>query len=98
MTALLEIQGVSKTFRAVGKPQVQALDDVSISVAEGEIAGLVGESGSGKSTLVRCIVRLQRPDRGSIVYDGIDVINARVRIFVVCAGRCRWFFRIRTPA
>ena len=74
---LLEVSGVSKAFHAVGKPSVHALDDVSMSIAEGEIAGLVGESGSGKSTLVRCIVRLERPDRGTVMYDGVDVLKAQ---------------------
>ena len=57
--------------------QIRALDGVSISVSEGEIVGLVGESGCGKSTLGRTVVGLERPKSGSIVYEGIDVLELR---------------------
>lgn len=77
MGVVLSVQGVSKTFHAVGKPPVHALDDVSLAIGEGETFGLVGESGSGKSTLIRCIVKLEHPDSGRITYDGLDVIRAR---------------------
>ena len=52
---------------------VDALDDVSIHVAEGECVALVGESGSGKTTLLRCFNRLVEPDAGTVVVDGTDV-------------------------
>jgi ribose transport system ATP-binding protein len=62
----LELCGVSKSFRAV-----QALRDVSIAVAPGEIQGLVGENGSGKSTLVKILSGYHAPDRGgSLAIDG----------------------------
>jgi oligopeptide transport system ATP-binding protein len=74
---ILSVNGVIKTFHSVGKPPVHALDDVSLEIGEGQTFGLVGESGSGKSTLIRCIVKLEHPDSGSITYDGVDVIRAR---------------------
>ncbi|MGE3267653.1 MAG: ATP-binding cassette domain-containing protein, partial [Chloroflexota bacterium] len=74
---LLSVQSVSRTFHAVGKPPVHALRAVSLEIGEGQTFGLVGESGSGKSTLIRCIVRLEHPDSGSITYDGIDVTRAK---------------------
>ncbi len=49
------------------------LSDVSLSLEEGKILGLVGPSGSGKSTLARCIVGLQRPDRGSILFKSVNI-------------------------
>jgi len=75
-TALLSLNELSKTFRARGRPPVVALDRVSLDVPTGTIAGLVGESGSGKSTLIRCVMGLEHPDSGSIIYDGTDMAHA----------------------
>ncbi len=64
-THLLEIEGLSKHFSGV-----QALDDVSLSVAAGEVHALIGQNGAGKSTLVKCISGVHPPDRGRMVFDG----------------------------
>ncbi len=84
MTALLEVENLSKRFplrrsaldalRRRPRPMLQAVRDVSLSVARGEALGIVGESGCGKSTLARCLVRLHEPDSGHIAYDGADVL------------------------
>jgi oligopeptide transport system ATP-binding protein len=57
----------------------RAVDDVSFSLARGEILGLAGGSGSGKTTLARCIIRLVEPDSGEIELDGVDVRAAHRR-------------------
>ncbi|MEP1538112.1 MAG: ABC transporter ATP-binding protein [Paracoccaceae bacterium] len=54
---------------------VQAVDDVSLSVQQGEVLGLVGESGSGKSTVARLIAGLYQPDSGSIRIHGTDITS-----------------------
>jgi ABC-type oligopeptide transport system ATPase subunit len=69
---LFDLSHISKSFAAI-----RALDDVSLSIDEGEAVGLVGESGAGKSTLVKCALRLVLPDAGAIAYDGIDVVAAK---------------------
>lgn len=78
MTALLEVDGLGKQFPARGG-SVDAVDDVSFSLAAGETLGVVGESGSGKSTLARLVVRLLEPTTGTIRLDGDDVAHLRRR-------------------
>ena len=73
---IIEIQNLSKTF-GVGEGQVAALDDVSLSVEQGEIFGIIGLSGAGKSTLVRCINLLERPDAGQILFHGEDLMGLK---------------------
>jgi glutamate transport system ATP-binding protein len=62
---LVRIQGVNKSFGAF-----QALHDIDLDVARGEVVVVVGASGSGKSTLCRCINRLETIDSGTITIDG----------------------------
>ena len=62
---LLALVGISKRFGAH-----QALDEVSLAVDPGEVVAIIGRSGSGKSTLLRVINGLERPESGTIVFDG----------------------------
>ena len=69
MAAALEVAGVSRRYgNAAGA--VQALDDVSLAVAEGEFAALLGPSGCGKSTLLNVIAGLDEADAGEILVGG----------------------------
>jgi oligopeptide transport system ATP-binding protein len=76
---LLEVKGLQKHFpvtegilaRRVG--EVRAVDCVDFTLRRGETLGLVGESGCGKTTTGRCILLLERPTAGEILYDGVDL-------------------------
>src|ERR1700678_144224 len=81
--ALLEVRNLTKIFDIAESPlgvrrpgEVRAVDDVSLEIHAGETLGLVGESGSGKSTLGRLILRLIEPTSGSVVFDGVDLLQA----------------------
>ncbi|MGX7029964.1 methionine ABC transporter ATP-binding protein [Vagococcus zengguangii] len=69
---MIELKDISVTFS--GKKEVQAVKDVNLSIAKGDVFGIVGYSGAGKSTLVRVINFLQKPTAG-IVQIGETVVN-----------------------
>ena len=75
---ILSVRSVSKEFR-VGKSRVQAIDDVSLDVSEGECLAIVGESGSGKSTLANMILGLYPPSSGEIIYKGMTLPAKRTK-------------------
>ncbi len=62
---LLQARGVSKRF-----PGVQALEDVQLTLARGEVLAVIGENGAGKSTLMKILAGVETPDRGEIRIDG----------------------------
>lgn len=68
MTALLEADGITKTFSGI-----HALDDVSITVEAGERVGLIGPNGAGKTTFFNCLLGILPTDRGSVLLDGRDL-------------------------
>jgi NitT/TauT family transport system ATP-binding protein len=73
MTNLLEVSNVKRTFPRGGGEELLVLEDVNLSLKEGEIVGLLGRSGSGKSTLLRLIAGLSRPQGGSLSYMGTPI-------------------------
>jgi branched-chain amino acid transport system ATP-binding protein len=74
---LLELDRVSRRFGGV-----VALDDVSLAVDEGEVAGLIGPNGAGKTTAFNVITRLYRPDSGRVVFTGRELARTRAHRIV----------------
>ncbi|MFC7097691.1 ABC transporter ATP-binding protein [Halobaculum marinum] len=66
--SLLSIDGLVKDFGGL-----RAIDDLSVSVEEGEIVGVMGPNGAGKSTFFNCVSGVITPDDGSVTFDGTDV-------------------------
>ena len=76
--SIIELKNISKTFQTEDGV-FTAVDDVSLSVKNGEIFGIIGYSGAGKSTLVRAINLLGRPTSGSVTVRGKDFLSLSAR-------------------
>src|ERR1700759_1406164 len=97
---LLEVRGLQMHFpvtegivinRKVG--EVKAVDGIDFTMRRGETMGLVGESGCGKTTTGRCILRLQKPTAGAILYDGVDIAKLEPRDLVALRRRIQVIFQ-----
>jgi len=71
---MIELRGLEKVYRDTGEPIV-ALQDINLTIEDGEIFGIIGLSGAGKSTLVRCINLLEKPTAGQVLLDGRDLMT-----------------------
>ncbi|MCC2605230.1 ABC transporter ATP-binding protein [Planctobacterium marinum] len=84
-TPLLNVEAVSRVYHSLGgmfsgkRHNVRAVNQVSLSLAEGDVVGLVGESGSGKSTLARMIIGLEQPDSGQVLLKGANIHACRAQ-------------------
>lgn len=76
--SMIEVRSLSKIFRTK-HGTVHALNDINLSIAEGDIFGIIGMSGAGKSTLVRCMNMLERPTEGTVLFDGKDLSRLSAR-------------------
>ncbi|NMB11187.1 MAG: ABC transporter ATP-binding protein [Firmicutes bacterium] len=70
--ALLRVENLTKIFGS-GKSEVVAVDNVSFSIYRGEVISLLGESGSGKTTAARMLLRLSKPTKGRISFEGQEI-------------------------
>ena len=69
---MIEIRHLNKTYRTADK-DIVALEDINLTINDGEIFGIIGLSGAGKSTLVRCINLLEQPSAGEVIVDGESI-------------------------
>ncbi|KUO22804.1 ABC transporter ATP-binding protein [Streptomyces dysideae] len=95
-----EIRFENVTFSYPGEAARPALDDVTLTLPLGRIVALVGENGSGKTTLVKLLAGLYTPDRGRVLWDGVDAATAdrrqlAERIAMVAQDFKRWPFTAR---
>jgi oligopeptide transport system ATP-binding protein len=97
---LVEVRGLKMHFpitegiiarRKIG--EVKAVDGVSLTIRRGETLGLVGESGCGKTTMGRCILRLETPTDGAILYDGVDIGSLNRKALTALRRRIQVIFQ-----
>lgn len=69
---LLEVKSLTKYYK-----DVRALSDINFEIKKGEFVSVIGPSGSGKTTLIRCVNRLIDATKGSIVYEGTDLLTLK---------------------
>src|SRR5262249_52437615 len=81
----------SVSRRVIGT--VKAGDGIDFTIRRGETMGLVGESGCGKTTTGRCILRLETPTSGEILYDGIDVAKLKRKELLALRRRIQVIFQ-----
>ena len=70
---MIELEHIVKSFHADKDKSIHAVNDVSLTIEDGDIYGIIGFSGAGKSTLVRCINLLERPDSGNVRINGVEM-------------------------
>jgi len=90
---MIEAIGVSKEFE-----RIKAVDNISLTIKEGNVFGLIGTNGAGKSTLIRMLCGILKPSSGTIKIDGISVfeqVNAKELFFYISDDQ--YFFNNSTP-
>lgn len=71
---MIQLDNIEKIYKTK-KGSVVGVDNVSLEIKKGKIFGIVGYSGAGKSTLLRCINLLERPSKGKVIIDGVDMTS-----------------------
>jgi len=98
---MIEVRNLVKRFdsrRAFfrsqrAQPLVHAVDGVSFALRSCESLGLVGESGSGKTTIGRCLVRMEKPNEGEILFDGVDIAGLDEKALLPYRKRMQYVFQ-----
>ncbi len=85
----IEVDHLTKIYTPKGAGEVRALDGLDLAVPQGTIAALLGPNGAGKTTTVKVLTTLIRPDAGTAVIDGIDVLRhpERIRPIIGVSGQ-----------
>ena len=70
---MLEIKNISFGY----KKNIPVLENISLSVASGEILGILGPNGTGKTTFIKCINNILKPDCGEVLFNGKNISNMK---------------------
>jgi ABC-2 type transport system ATP-binding protein len=96
--AIVSVEHLTKVYRSRRRGDVKAVDDISFSVAAGEILGLLGPNGAGKTTTIKQIATLVRPTSGGITVDGVDAVRSPLeavrRVGAILEGNRNIYWRL----
>lgn len=82
----IQVRGVHKVFKKEGA-EIQALKGIDLTVKQGERIAIVGASGAGKTTLLHILGTLDRPSRGTVLYEGVDIFSRPERSLAASRNR-----------
>ena len=91
--ALVSCRHLYKTYNIDKGKSINALHDVSLDIFRGEVLGLSGDSGCGKTTLARTIMNLQKPDSGTVCFDGVNITGMGAKNFSPYRRRMQMVFQ-----
>ena len=70
---VIELKNIQKVFQIKDNQEIHAVNNVNLTIQDGEIFGIIGYSGAGKSTLIRIINQLEKQTKGEVIIDGEDI-------------------------
>src|SRR5690554_2806592 len=79
----LKVEHLSYIYNADGPMEKQALNDISLSIEDGDFIGIIGHTGSGKSTLIQHFNGLLKPTTGRVFLDGVDIFSKQISLKTV---------------
>lgn len=89
---MIEIRNLVKEF-GTGDSALRVLNDINLTIEDGDIFGIIGMSGAGKSTLIRCMNLLERPTQGEIRIDGTDITKLKKKDLLKCRRNIGMIFQ-----
>lgn len=89
---MIEIKNLVKEF-GTGDSALRVLNDINLTIEDGDIFGIIGMSGAGKSTLIRCMNLLEKPTGGEILIDGMDITKLNKEELLKCRRNIGMIFQ-----
>lgn len=89
---MIEIKNLVKVF-GTGDSALRVLNDINLTIEDGDIFGIIGMSGAGKSTLIRCMNLLEKPTSGEILIDGTDITKLSKKDLLKCRRNIGMIFQ-----
>ncbi|SHJ87569.1 D-methionine transport system ATP-binding protein [Anaerocolumna jejuensis DSM 15929] len=90
---MIEVKQLTKEFSIAKDKKLTVLKDINLVIEDRDIFGIIGMSGAGKSTFIRCLNLLEKPTKGSILIDGVDITRKRGRQLLILRKQIGMIFQ-----